>query len=506
MERVRHLLPYRIEPDRQQQINWGGQKQLVKNDQRDEWWSKFGIASGDPDMQGMPADIRTDKLDPLTAEPILNGLIAECRKKHQITPNTNRAQIYEWLLRDVLKRVHDKSGKQHLIEAKEEDIARLLEEVAVTAWHNGDVRATTKTKVLERCEKTEQTDLLHCVFPDQQKSNVTSLFLAFYFQEAGERQGQDRAFEFSHKSFGEYLLARRIVRFMRTVCNRITDGAWDSEIGLKHWAELFGPTLMDNDLWTFVKHVMDLESVETVNDWRKTIIKLLDRIRKRGMPMNQLGLSSFQEMDRQNQLAMRSVLFMHSACYRPGQAAIPMMREGRQAQAFELLALNTGGDYLWPRMVRKHFCGLDLCDSNCLFGSMPWFGFQGADLSNSNFSGSNLFCANFEDANLEGARLGKIGFHYSEGEGDIGGICVDLRGANLIRANLTGAILDGAILGGANIQGANLTKAEVSIEQLRVTTGEPALLPDGKPPKAGWRNKRPRKPRNKKADELISDS
>lgn len=218
-ERVRNLLPYFINK-RDHNCEWQGQPKLLEHDQREEWWENFGKATQNPEITGMPSDIRTDKLDPLTAEPILNGLIAECRNNHRIKADTNRAQIYEWLLNDVLNRVHDKSGKQHLQVASNEDIARLLEEVAITAWHNGDVRATTKTLVLARCEKSDQTGLLDRIFPNQQKSGVSSLFLAFYFQEADKRHDQEQAFEFSHKSFGEYLLARRTVGFVRNVAKR----------------------------------------------------------------------------------------------------------------------------------------------------------------------------------------------------------------------------------------------------------------------------------------------
>jgi hypothetical protein len=323
-ERVRYLLPYKVERESLRGFTPTGQPDLVAIDQRDQWWNKYGAAVGEPELTGIPPDVRTEKLDPLTSEPILNGLIAESRKNHAITPDTNRAQIYEWLLLDVLKRVHDRSGKQHLKDAKEDDIARLLEEVAVTAWHNGDVRATTKTKVRERCEKTDQMDLLNCVFPDHHKANITSLFLAFYFQEAGERQGQDRAFEFSHKSFGEYLLARRIIHFVRELDRRIRDGAWDAEVGLKRWVELFGPTGINIDLASFVRDAADLHSEENVNAWRETLIKLLNRAIRRGMPMTQVGLASYQIMERENWNAVGALFAIHSCCYRPGRVVFPV--------------------------------------------------------------------------------------------------------------------------------------------------------------------------------------
>jgi hypothetical protein len=235
-ETVRYLLPYVVQNS--SRIVWKGQPALVEFDQRDEWWKNYGVAIGDQNITSMPDDIRTRNLDPLTAEPILNGLIAQCRHAHTLTSATNRAMIYGWLLIDVLNRVHDKSGKKHLLETDNDHIVRLLEEVAVTAWQSGDVRSTTKTRVQERCQKSDQMEILNRVFPDKQKSDISPLFLAFYFQEADSRQDQERAFEFSHKSFGEFLLARRILRFLDNITTRFEKCTTDKDFAILRWAEL----------------------------------------------------------------------------------------------------------------------------------------------------------------------------------------------------------------------------------------------------------------------------
>ncbi len=502
-ERVRHILPYMMDDHRRDAVVWAGQTELLKIDQRDEWWAKYGEAIGDLEMTEMPPDICTDKLAPLTAEPILNGLIAKCRKDHKITPATNRAQIYEWLLFDVLKRVHDKSGKQHLKDAKEDDIAGLLEEVAVTAWHNGDVRATTKARVQDRCEKTERVDLLHRVFPDQQKSNVSSLFLAFYFQETGERQGQDRAFEFSHKSFGEYLLSRRIIGCLRELNDRLNNGAWNAEYASKRWSELFGPTSLNNDLCQFVNDSLESISVEILNEWRKTILSLLVYSIKRGMPMNQLGLSSFQEMERYNKNSIFSLFILHSACYRLGQPVMPVEWAGRKLQLDVLFTLHLGRTGRLTHWTR-HLRGLDPHRANLRLASMSGANFEGADLTGADLSGANLVCANLAGANLSNALLvdqvflspHRDGYGYSE--------CVDLRSANFYGANLTNVRFHNAILSDANIQDTNLCGAILSLEQLHKTIGEPTLMPDGKPPKKSWRRKRFRKSNSQDVQSPIS--
>jgi hypothetical protein len=486
-ERVRHLLPYQIEHYHHYNTIWKGRKELIKLDQRDEWWSKLGLATGNSTMKGMPNDIRTQKLDPLTAEPILNGLIAQCRREHKITPDTNRAQIYEWLLRDVLKRVHDKSGKQHLRDASEDDIARLLEEVAVTAWHNGDVRATTKTKVLDRCEKTEQTTLLNRVFPDRQKPNITSLFLAFYFQESGERQGQDRAFEFSHKSFGEYLIARRIDRFLRELQMRVDEGAWDSEVALKRWVELFGPSTLDVDQINFAKDVLDLAPGETTNSWRRVIIKLISRVARYSLPMNQLNLPTFQAMQRQFQNAIRSFFILHSTCYRIQQGVIPFESQ------ISLRNIDSLGVGIWysQKEILSYMNGIDLTHADLFYVNFLMAELKGADLSDadivsSNFANANLNYANLSRCNITSSGFGRGWNHPSMKEEDsiTHIIASDFRGANLSQAIFVKAhVSDDTRMNGALVEGANFSHAKISIKLLRTTIGEPAFMPNGKPPK-----------------------
>jgi hypothetical protein len=47
------------------------------------------------------------------------------------------------------------------------------------------------------------------------------------------------------------------------------------------------------------------------------------------------------------------------------------------------------------------------------------------------------------------------------------------------------------------LSGANLQNATVAPDQLRVSVGRPATMPDGKPPKTNWRAARTRAPRQK---------
>ena len=77
------------------------------------------------------------------------------------------------------------------------------------------------------------------------------MLLAFYFRQSGHRVTGDKTFEFTHKSFGEYLTARRIVRGVQLMHDELKrrreyiESGWDERDALTYWAKLCGPTTMD---------------------------------------------------------------------------------------------------------------------------------------------------------------------------------------------------------------------------------------------------------------------
>ncbi len=556
-ERVRHALPYYLPERERQNHSWEGQNAILKADQRQIWWSNYGIAIGDPSITGLPEDVATKKLEPLTTEPILNCLIAQCRKTHQIEPETNRASIYGWLVEDVLNRVHDSAGKRHLQGVECKDIAELLEEVAVTAWHEGDMRATTKSKVEERCRKAERTDLLDRVI--QGRGSISQLFVSFYFQETGGRLGQEPAIEFSHKSFGEYLLARRIVAMLRSLREKIEGRHWTLKDAQRHWVELCGPALLDDDVLSFIRDLADLESHEVRNAWRKALIDMFNRVLTDGFPMESLGLASFREMERQERAANRNLFAVHSELFRTEQPVFEISWEaGKSSREKSTLILQNMIDYhcqgigfegahvkaanfhradlrrsLFEKAIlpEANFFGaildfaiLDfaILDGASLVGaSLDRAFLVGARLVGARLDGAILYFARLDGARLDGARLDRailvdailvgaslvgasldgarlVGARLDFARLD-GASLVDARleGVSLVDASLDGARLVGARLLSANIERANLRNAGITPEQLLPTVGEPAIMPDGDPPKKGWRTKKPRASRKK---------
>ena len=119
------------------------------------------------------------------------------------------------MLKAVYERGYEKNSPGHrAIEGiTEKDFVLILMEIALSCWH-GNGRTTTVIEIKEHCENNGLKNLLKNFqdsFQSDSQGSITRLLTAFYFRESGDLRGSEKTFEFTHKSFGEYLTARRIV-------------------------------------------------------------------------------------------------------------------------------------------------------------------------------------------------------------------------------------------------------------------------------------------------------
>ena len=149
---------------------------------------------------------------------------------------------------------------------------------------------------------------------------MTRLLAAFYFRQHGSRRDGERTFEFTHKSFGEYLTARRIVRAIKRMHDErqrqrdAVDDGWSERDALKHWAEICGPSTMDAYLHRLVQNELRLQPVEQVAAWHDTICELIGYLLAQGMPMQMLHLNSYREEKRQARNAEEALMAARSGC------------------------------------------------------------------------------------------------------------------------------------------------------------------------------------------------
>ncbi len=264
---------------------------------------------------------------------------------------------------------------------------------------------------------------------------------AFYFRQGEQNQSGDKTFEFTHKSFGEYLTAQRIVREVRYIHKKLKDSSdnydddWDENRALERWVLVCGSSAMDEYLFDFVLDEMRLQNQDIVSDWQKTLCHLIGFMLSHGMPMERLThLQRFKEKNRQARNAEEALLVVLNSCARLTQERSKIKFPSRESFGTWISRLQ--GQRLSPTVFcLNHLSFLDL--SHCILILKDFFD---ANLERANLQGANLQIANLEGANLEGVNLE----------------IANLRGANLEGANLEIANLEEANLEGVNLRGAKL--------------------------------------------------
>ena len=492
---ILHVLPYFVpeqgEMRRPVQLfreRFADPANMLAQDQRDLWWANYGRASG-RGHSALPEPLKTAALDEITGQPLLNYLLALSfdRGEIQFDQDFNLNDLYADLLRALWHRRWGERQLPDVEKLEQAEFEEILEEVGLAAWHTGE-RGVSIARIADLCDQAGLTDRLRA-FEKGAEKGATSLLAAFYFRQA-RRAGGERTFEFTHKSFGEYLAARRLITTFGVVSGERARNrqnrklGWDIETALIEWISIAGPAAIDRDLFAFIERELALKRKQEVyvKDWHATLVELMNDQLRNSLPMTKTGLDSYHEMARQAQNAEEALLAVVYGCATVLNHSGPFPQElirsqilwpnvfglrdmlGRlgQNRGFQPLSLyclgwlEAKGQFfvganVWPSMM--NFEGTNLRDA--VFFGTPLFGanFRAATLYKAHLEGAMLRGANLQAADLRRTNLERTDLEGANLEG------ANLEGANLEGANLEGANLEGANLEGANLEGANLGKA-----------------------------------------------
>ena len=320
-----HMLPYFL--DNREKNAYTDPENLLIDDQRNQWWQTFGQLKGLP-YTSLPQELATEHLQPITCEPLLNYLVALTyqAKRIQFDDNTNLNQIYADLLKSVYERQYERAGKHRSIQQlTQAEFERILEEIALTVWHGNGRTASVKT-LNDQCKKAILGELLKRFQDNAEEGGVMRLMTAFYFREFGKDESGDKTFEFTHKSFGEYLTARRIVNGLRVMNKQVEqakhdfDSGWTLEFAFVKWLELCGAEAIDEHLYDFVAGEIQLISqhqggIDTLLSYQKLMFDLLIMAVKEQTPVTQLEfIHSFKDYLKYSIHAESALLILHGLC------------------------------------------------------------------------------------------------------------------------------------------------------------------------------------------------
>lgn len=460
-----HMLPYFLDEDEKEAYT--DHNELLATDQRNQWWQIFGRLKGLPYDSGLPQELATEHLQPITREPLLNYLVALTyqAKRIQFDKNTNLNQIYADLLESVYERQYEQAGIHRSIQPlklDKEDFERILEEIALTVWHSNG-RTASISMISKQCEDANLDKFQNSAKQD----GVMRLMIAFYFREFGKNEVNEKTFEFTHKSFGEYLTARRIVRCLReNMLNKTLEDAFIE------WLKICGAEAIDGHLYKFIAGEIQLISqhqggIETLLSYQKLMFDLLTIAVKEQTPVKKLNLETFKDDLKYSIHAESALLILHGLCANHTQQVLEQKDEQFKSLFPKWFQRNQHGTLLYRACQY-----LDLSKSWLDFVNLWRVNFYGANLRGATLFKANLLRADLSKVDLSEAML--IGIDLSDTNLNE----ANLSGANLSRADLSRADLSGASLHAANLIKANLTGTKLVRAKLTGANLTHALLPD----------------------------
>jgi uncharacterized protein YjbI with pentapeptide repeats len=448
---ILNVLPYYV-PESERK-DYFDEANLLDTDLRAMWWKNYGSLTN-RSFSGIPPSLQKHEIDEITAQPLLNYLVAlsYSRGKLDFEKSLNLNHVYADLVAAVYERGYEKNRIYKPINhIKQKDFVRVIEEIGLAAWHGSDGRSTSVNEILLHCKESGLSSLI-TTFQEGAKAGVTKLLAAFFFRQHGQQASGDATFVFTHKSFGEYLTAVRIVRGIDGIVTQLQrraadpDDGYDTSQGLVQWTRLVGPAQMTSYIHRFLLREIEQRPATELRTWKDRLSELLSYAINKQIPMEKVGVLTFAEAFRQNVNASESLVVALNAC------AVAL----RKPIKLKLDASSSFGTFL--RRISPQRVGPQ---SPILFEALSYFDFSGqtfdlidlygANLRNTKWSRSAMHYANLSSTNLSGASFDNAIM-----------IEVDLSGARLVHAQLKRSNLSGAKLRNVDFEGTDLSKSNIS--------------------------------------------
>jgi len=473
---ILYLLPYFINED--DRDGFDDPDNLLLEDQRNEWWQKFGELK-DKKFNGLPEILATEHLEPITKEPLLNYLLSlsYLRQDIKFTTDTNLNQIYADLLDSVHERKYTGSRTHIGINnIGKEDFIRILEEIALVVWHESG-RTASIDNIMKRCKEAGIASYFE-EFQGNAESGVIRLLMAFYFREFDGSQG-DKTFEFTHKSFGEYLTAKRIMLELEIMLDEVERGrnrpgsGWTLEDAFEKWIRICGQQPIDGYLSDFLEGEMKIlaetkHGLSTIENYQRLIIELIQMAVNGQSPIKKLGLNTFDNDLNYSRNSGKSLLKIQSLCAKRTKKVIENVKY-KDRKAFDTwlnlldYRLMSGLESLFLKNMEIHSLHLVSDFSFSIFdnANLAFSSFNMSNFKSTSFEDTELLSVDFEssifkDVNFNKALLVESSFKKSNIKN------TSFESSNLSSADFTKTNTENTRFITANLENANLTESQFS--------------------------------------------
>ena len=430
-----HLLPYHVrrpEPNPPNRDDYHDPNGLLLVDNRHKAFQNFAMARGEP-VNDLPTAYKNDDLHDVTSQPLLNYFFLTSGPD-EITDG-NLARIYGRLFKRLHARDRNTDNRSQNAGKPGAGLSqgvfdRVFETMAVAAWRTGGTRAASWSEVMTEAEREDSylqpgeerlLDVFGTQMLDRGAQRPFRLAAAFFM-----RNQQATGVEFTHKSFGDYLYARRLVKALAAMADELLPTRAVEPEMLRRWEALTADQRMSHEVRRFVELEVEATlNIERINQIHDLLAPIVERVFREGWLVE--SATTMRRTEQRNSHMEEALFIAWHALWRP-----------RAGHRHWTLGKNTG-DLLWRALARQG--SAHGADHSSVFVRC-W---SGADLTKAQFSGANLKGADLSDANLAGASFRNA----------------DLEGAVFTNADLSDANLSGAGLGDAGLQNANLTNANL---------------------------------------------
>ena len=402
----------------------------------------------------------TEVKDELAKEPLLLYLLAKLHREklikqedfEQAGDKTNaKILVYEKSLELVLKEQREEWLQHQITGLDTDSLERILTEAGLCVVQSGGEYA--RVEMIETRLEKDYSDAADIIKKLRKKSGEKALSTAlgaFYIRPAGGEKGG--GVEFYHKSFGEFLCAKRLQQSLESWTTLVNVGRQQQWLITKQQLaeqiyDLLGyggltPEIVEY-LWgllTKSDKFRPVELFQRLSDfyWRWCDGEFIDA-EETILPHLKMKELKKQIPDRETYLGQRQVdvyaglntMILLLELHRYGQSQTEDIKQ--KLTFYPCGQPNAEGELVDATLLRRLINYGDCVGDHGFSDTVGRF-LDGANLVHANLKGANLVHAN-------------------------------LKGANLVHANLKGAILDGANLKGAILDGANLVRA--NLENIR---------------------------------------
>ncbi|MCT7961281.1 pentapeptide repeat-containing protein [Laspinema sp. D1] len=466
----------------------------------ENWANKVGMQEANnfqQFLQACPAEIK----DNLAREPLLLYLLGRMHREQALNAAmfagtsdqiTAKIRIYDKAVNWIIEKQRQDENLR-LTGLEPEDLRRFLAEAALCVVQSGNECARVAmlearlqdthnpvAELLENARKETQVE--------EQKA-LNNLLAAFYVKPAsGDREG---SVEFTHKSFGEFLFAERLIESCIDWTCAVTKGRREQDIVNtetmdKQIYDLLGYGALTPEivqylpgLWAKNPEVKPVRLFERLQDFYlrwcegefidappETLPQFKMRLLKEQLGEVETKLGQRQvdlytglnvmilllELHRyaQTQDELTDKIYFYP-CGKPNTEQV-LPERLRRIRLRQIIGYSHClGVFAFTNIVRFYLSGADLSHADLSHANLSHTNLSHANLSHANLSHADLILANLSDADLSHTYLSNARLFRS-----------DLKDADLSDAYLSHAYLSDANLSGANLSNAVLFRADLT--------------------------------------------